>query len=199
VHHQVDPDDPPTGNREPEDRARPPVPSIYSDRLVNVELSAGLIDDGRHDYPHPHRPSPHAQNPPRPGAREPRVAAPTRCPPARRAASTPAALRPAVLGPAVPTVERVGGGRLHGPTRDRHPLAADRLQALLDLEEPPERARPPKHRPGTPSTHPTNVSGQPPLGRAADSRGTPDAGHRDLAGDGVQVHGPPSKATVAAT
>jgi hypothetical protein len=36
-----------------------------------------------------------------------------------------------------------------------------------------------------------------PLGRAADSRGTPEAGHRDLAGDGVQVYGPPSKATVA--
>jgi putative transposase len=30
------------------------VPSIYSVRLVNVELSAGLIDDGRHDHPHPH-------------------------------------------------------------------------------------------------------------------------------------------------
>ena len=56
-----------------------PVPSIYSDRLVNVELSAGLIDDGRHDYPHPDRPSPHAQNPPRPGAT------------LRRAQGTPAA------------------------------------------------------------------------------------------------------------
>ena len=79
-------------------------------------------------------------------------------------------VRPAVLGPAVPPVERLDGCRLHRPTRDRDPVAAGRLQALLDLEEPPERARPPGRRPGGPSAHPTDVSRQPPVGRAADSR-----------------------------
>src|SRR6516225_6217827 len=113
-----------------------PVPSIYSDRLVNVELSADLIDDGRHDHPHPHRPPPRAQNSQRPGAREPRVAAPAGRPPAHRAAPTPAAFRPGVLGPALPLVGRLGGSRLHRPARDGPPLASDRLQALLDLEEP---------------------------------------------------------------
>jgi putative transposase len=33
-------------------------------------------------------------------------------------------------------------------------VAADRLQAVLDLEEPPARARPPRHRPGRPRAHP---------------------------------------------
>jgi hypothetical protein len=59
--------------------------------------------------------------------------------PAHRAAPTPADGRPTVLGPAVPSVERLDGCRLGRPTRDRDPLAADRLQARLDLEEPPAR------------------------------------------------------------
>jgi hypothetical protein len=65
--------------------------------LVNIELSAGLMDDGRHDPRHPYGPSPRGQDPPRPGAREPRVAASAGGPPAHRAASTPADLRPRVL------------------------------------------------------------------------------------------------------
>src|SRR4029077_6322429 len=105
-------------------------------------------DDGQHADPDPHGPPLRAPDPPRPGARKPRVAAPAGRPPARRAASTAAALRPAVLGPAVPPVERLGGDRLHRPTRDRHPVASDRLQALLDLEEPGARTRPPSRRPG---------------------------------------------------
>jgi hypothetical protein len=94
-------------------------------------------------------------------------------------------------------VERLGACPLPGPTRDRHPLAADRLQTLLDQAEPPEPARSPEPRPGGPSAHRTNISRQPPLGCAADSRGTAETGHRDLAGDSVQTHGPPSKATIA--
>src|SRR5437667_221224 len=47
------------------------------------------------------------------------------------------------------------------PTRHRDPMAADRLQALLEVEEPPERARPPGRRPGGPRAHPTDVHGQP--------------------------------------
>ena len=86
-------------------------------------------------------------------ARKPRVAAPTGRPPARRAASTPTNLRPPVLGPAVPPVERLGGCRLHRPTRDRHPLAAVGLQAILDLEELAKMPRPPGRRPGDPSAH----------------------------------------------
>ena len=62
-----------------------PVPSIYSVHLVNVGVSAGRIDDGRHDHPHPHGPLPRDQDPPRPGARKPRVAAPTGRPPTHRA------------------------------------------------------------------------------------------------------------------
>src|SRR5881396_2857506 len=54
-----------------------PVPSTYSVRLANIELSAGLMDDGRHDHPHPHRPPPRGQDPALPGVRKPRVAAPT--------------------------------------------------------------------------------------------------------------------------
>jgi transposase len=69
-----------------------PVPPTYSVRLVSIEVPAGLIDDGRHDYPHPHRPPPRAHNPPRPGARKSGVAAPTGRPRAHRAASTPATL-----------------------------------------------------------------------------------------------------------
>src|SRR5881628_334696 len=57
------------------------------------------------------------------------------------------------------------------PSRHRDPMAAVRLQALLDLEELPERTRPPGRRPGGPSAHSTDVHGQPPLGRAADPRG----------------------------
>jgi hypothetical protein len=91
------------------------------------------------------------KDPPRLGPRKPRAAAPTGRPPAFRAAPTPAAVRPAVLGPAVPPVERLVGWRLHYSTRHRHSLAAVRLQDLLDLEEPPERARPSGCRPGDPS------------------------------------------------
>ena len=40
-------------------------------------------------------------------------------------------------------------------------MAAGRLQAVLDLEEPPERARPPGRRPGRPSAHPTDVRANP--------------------------------------
>src|SRR5512132_2607246 len=55
---------------------------------------------------------------------------------------------------------------VHRPARDRDPMAADRLQARLDLEEPAHRARPPGRRPGRPSAHPTDVRGQPPAGCA---------------------------------
>ena len=166
-------------------------------RLVSVEVAAGPIDDDRHDYPHPHRPPPRAQNPPRPGARESGVAAPTDRPLAHRAASAAPDLRSPALGPAVPPVAWLGGCRLHRPTRDCHPVAARRLHALLDLEEPPEQARAPGRRAGGPSADPTNVSRQPPVGCAADSRGTPEAGPRDRAGDGLQVSGPPPGAAVA--
>jgi hypothetical protein len=126
-----------------------PVPSIYSVRLVNIERSAGLIDDGRHDHRDPHRSPPWCPDPALSGAREPRAAAPTGRPPAHRAASTAANRRPPVLGPAVPSVERLDGCPLRRPTRHRHSLAAVRLQDLLDLEEPPARARPSGCRPGT--------------------------------------------------
>src|SRR5436190_3849934 len=106
-------------------------------------------------------------------------------------------LRPAVLGPAVPPVERLGGRRLPRPTRHRDPVAPDRLQARLDLEELPKRARPPGRRPGGPSAHPPDVHGQPTLGRAADSRGAPETGRRDLTGGGLQVRRPPSEAAIA--
>jgi hypothetical protein len=66
------------------------VPSTYSACLVNIERSAGLIDDGRHDHPDPHGPPPWCPDPALPRAREPRVAAPTGRPPAHRAASTAA-------------------------------------------------------------------------------------------------------------
>ena len=112
------------------------------------------MDDGRHAHPHPHRPPPRGPDPARPGAREPRAAPSAGRPPTDRAASTPAPLRPRVLGPARPSVARLGGGRRHRPTRDRHPVAADRLQAVLDLEEPPARARPPRRRPGRPRADP---------------------------------------------
>ena len=69
--------------------------------------------------------------------------------------------RPAVLGPAVPPVERLDGCHLRRPTRDGDPVAARRLHALLDLEEPPERARPSERRPGGPSADPTNVRANP--------------------------------------
>jgi hypothetical protein len=75
-------------------------------------------------------------------AREPRVAAPTGRPLAHRAASTAANRRPPVLGPAVRPVGRLDGCHLRRPTRHCVPVAADRLQALLGLEEPPERAGP---------------------------------------------------------
>src|SRR5690348_14463826 len=80
--------------------------------------------------------------------------------------------RPPILGPAVPPVERLDGRRLRRPTRHRDPMAADRLQALLDVEEPPERARPPGRRPSGPSAHPTDVHGQPPCGARRGSMGS---------------------------
>src|SRR5262249_33214494 len=64
-------------------------------------------------------------------------------------------------------------------------------------KSPPERARPSERLPGGAGAHPTNVSRQPPVGRAADSRGAPEAGHQDRAGDGLQVSGPPPSAAVA--
>jgi putative transposase len=64
-------------------------------------------------------------------------------------------------------------------------------------EEPPARTGPPGRRPGGPNAHPTDVPGQPPLGRAADSRGTPETGGRDLASDGIQVSCAPSEAAIA--
>ncbi len=117
----------------------------------NIERSAGLIDDGRHAHPHPHRPPPWCQDPALLGVREPRVTAPTGRSPAHRAAPTPADVRPAVVGPAVPYMERLDGCRLRRPpTRHRDPVAADRLQAPVDLEEPAVRARPPGGRFGAP-------------------------------------------------
>jgi hypothetical protein len=171
------------------------VPSTYSIRLVKIGLPLGLLDDGRHAHPHPHRPPPCGQDPPRPDAREPRVAASAGRPPTRRAAATGAALRPRVLGPACPPLARLGGGRLHRPTRDRHPVAPRRFQALLDREEPTAWARPPRRRPRGPSPHPPDVRGQPPVGRATDSRGAPGFG--DLPGHGLQVRGPPGDAAIA--
>ena len=76
----------------------------------------------------------------------------------------------ACLGPAVPRVGRLDGCHLGRPTRNGDPVAADRLPALLGLEELPERAGPSGRRVGGPSAHPTNVSREPPVGRAADSR-----------------------------
>jgi hypothetical protein len=134
-----------------------PVPSTYSVCLGNIERSTGLIDDGRHDPPHPHRPPPRPQDTPRPGAREPRLTAPTGVLAAHRAPSTAADGRPAALGPAIPPLEPVDGCRLRRPTRHGDPMAAVRLQALLDLEEPPERARPSSRRAGGPSAHPTKT------------------------------------------
>ena len=61
----------------------------------------------------------------------------------QRAAPTPATRRPTVLGPLVPNVERLGACPLLGQTRDCHPVASDRLHAVLDLEEPTNRSRPP--------------------------------------------------------
>jgi hypothetical protein len=72
--------------------------------------------------------------------------------------------RPAALGPAIPPLERLDRCRLHRPTRYRDPMAADRLQALLGLEEPPEWTGPPGRRPGGPNAHPTDVHVQPPSG-----------------------------------
>ena len=43
-------------------------------------------------------------------------------------------------------------------------MAADRLQALLDLEEPPEWNRPPGRRPGGPRADRTDVHSEPPWG-----------------------------------
>src|SRR4029453_5616747 len=145
------------------------VPSIYSVRLVNVERSAGLIDDGRHDHPDLHRPPPWCPDPALPRAREPRVAAPTGHLPAYRAASTAANIRPPVLGSTVPPVGRLDGCHLRRPTRPRDPVASDWVQRPLGLEEPPERARPPGRHPGSSSAHPTDVQGEPHLGRTADS------------------------------
>ena len=105
--------------------------------------------------------------------------------------------RPVVLGLAVPSVERLEGCCLGRPTRDGDSVAADRLQARLDLEEPRARARPSGRRPGDPSAHPTDVQGPPPVGRAADSRGASEARRRDLAGVRLQVRGPPSEAALA--
>src|SRR4029450_3525196 len=105
--------------------------------------------------------------------------------------------RPPFRGPSVPPVGRLDGCRLGRPTRDADPVAAERLQAGLDLEEPPARTGPPGRRPGGPRAGPTDVPGQRPLGCAADSRGTAEVGPRDLAGDGVQVHGAPPEAPLA--
>jgi hypothetical protein len=62
--------------------------------LSTLEFRPGLVDDGRHDHPDPHRPPPWCPDPALPRAREPRVAAPTGRPPAHRAASTAANRRP---------------------------------------------------------------------------------------------------------
>src|SRR5262249_20743428 len=93
-----------------EESQRPPVPSTYSVRFVNIEVRAGPMDDGRHAHPHPHRHPPRGPGPARPGAREPRAAPSAGRPPTDRAASTPAPLRPGVLGPARSSVARLGGG-----------------------------------------------------------------------------------------
>ena len=48
--------------------------------------------------------------------------------------------RPPVLGPAVPPVGRLDGCRLRRLTCHRDPVAPVRPEALLEPEEPPERA-----------------------------------------------------------
>jgi hypothetical protein len=93
---------------------------LIASASATLNRSAGLIDDGRHDHPDPHRPPPWCQNPALPRAREPRVAAPTGRPPAYRAAS--AAANANRLGAAVPPVGRRLGlslrERAHGQLRD---------------------------------------------------------------------------------
>jgi hypothetical protein len=84
-------------DREASPGGPPAVPSTYSVHLVSIELQAGLLDDDRHDHPHPHRSLPRGPDPARPGAREPRAAASAGRPPAQHAAPPPATLRPAVL------------------------------------------------------------------------------------------------------
>ena len=119
--------------------------------------------------------------------------------PARASFTSPGGCEPptACSGSCCRLWARLERCHLRRPTRHSDPVAAYRLQTLLGLEEPPERARPSERLPGGASAHPTNVSRQPPVGRAADSRGTPEAGHRDRAGDGLQVSGPPPDAAVA--
>jgi hypothetical protein len=100
---------------------------------------------------------------------------------AHRAAATFPDRRPAVLDPSVPPVERLGRCSLLGPTCHRDPLAPDRLQALWTWKSGRERTGPSNRCPGGPSAHPTDVSRQPPLGRAAHSGAPSEAAIADLA------------------
>ncbi len=94
------------------------------------------------------------------------------------------------------SVARLGGGRRHRPTRDRHPVAADRLQACSG----PGKAAGPG--PGHPAVAPdvralirTMARANPLWGAPRDPRRVlQKLRPRDLAGHGLQVPGPPSNA-----
>src|SRR5262245_33253315 len=89
------------------------------------------------------------------------------------------------------------GCRLRRPTRDRDPVASGPASSSSGPGRTPERTRPPGRRPGGSRAHPTDVHGESPLGRAADSRGASETGRPDLAGGGLQVRRPPSEAAIA--
>jgi len=81
----------------------------------------------------------------------------------------------------------------HREARDRHSMAPKRLQAVLDLEKPPERKRSTNRCPGHPTTHPEDVAGQPMLGCTEGARGIAQAWDRYLSSHNLQVHGPSPK------
>jgi hypothetical protein len=153
-------------------------------------------DDGGHAHPHPHRPPPRGPIASRPGARNPRLAPSAGRAPTLRAASTPAMLGPAVLGPACPDCG--AAGRMPSPWSNPRPSSAG--SGSPSGSSGPGRAAGTGQAARTSPQRSERSSDEcvvpTPLGRAADPRGTAETGRRDLTGDGVQIHGSPSKATV---
>ena len=136
---------------------------------------------------------------------QPRVATPgkPRPPPAggnpEAGTATAAApdARPLVLGHPFPPLAALARGAGDRKAGNRHRLAPQGISCILDLEIQARQTRTASGAQGCPRTHPSNVSGEPLVGCSSHPRRTHEAGNRGIGGDGIEVHGAASEATVA--
>ena len=132
-----------------------------------------------------------------PAARSARPSAPT--PSASIIASVSAAAdapRPAALGLVVTNLESVADGTRDRQAGNGHRVASTRIPCLLGVEKPASVGSADRLSGGS-RADPHDVGGQPALGCASHSRGVAQAWLHDLSNNRREIHGPPTRPTLA--